>query len=599
MRIPLPATSTATDAVITLVFSELVSAPTVSGATFRLLHAATGELVPGSSAAAGGARSAVFVPAAPLPPDTRYRVEATTGVTDLAGNALVFYSAEFATGPTADDEPPQVVAVSPPDGSAGVPVNTQVAVTISEPVQTASLGPQAIVVRTGGVAAAGTLAVSADRRRLVFTPAAPLAPATAYAVAIGGLADRSGNPVPDVASAFTTRADAALDDAGPAVIDVSPAPGASGVGVTAPVVLTFDEPVDPGTVGLASVPVMVDGFAGAFPGTYAVAGGVVTFTPAVPYPGSVRVEPRVASGGVLDLAGNGAASFSTFFDTEPVPDLTLPAVVMVSPADGSTGVGPEAEVVLTFSEPIDPATVDAEHFDLLADGERLLARVDRSDDNRTVILVATLPPEALITVVVTAGVADLSGNLLGGFESEFTTAPASDFGMPRVVTQRPGNGAAGVAANASMVLFTSEPLDATTLPGALFIAADGVLADGNVAVTGNGRAIEFTPDLPWASNALVQVFLTADARDVAGNAVIPFQGSFRIAQNTASLAPSVVRTHPVGAAVGVPRNPVIEVQYSEPLDPATVHSGTVVLRQNTPGQPVVAATVSLVRGGRV
>ena len=45
-------------------------------------------------------------------------------------------------------------------------------------------------------------------------------------------------------------------------------------------------------------------------------------------------------------------------------------------------------------------------------------------------------------------------------------------------------------------------------------------------------------------------------------------------------------------------NPVIELEYNEPLDPTTVNSTTVSLRENTGNQPLIPSTVSLVRGGR-
>ena len=45
----------------------------------------------------------------------------------------------------------------------------------------------------------------------------------------------------------------------------------------------------------------------------------------------------------------------------------------------------------------------------------------------------------------------------------------------------------------------------------------------------------------------------------------------------------------------VPTNPVIEVEFNEALDPATVNSSTVRLMQNVGGAPLVASTVSLVR----
>jgi hypothetical protein len=593
------AAGVAVDAPVGLLFSERVSPGTVTPSTFRLLRNATFTPVAGAVAVAADGRSAVFTPEADLRPSTQYRVEAGTEITDLTGQTLNFFVSTFTTAPGGDGAAPQVVAVSPQDGASEVPVNARVVMRVSEPVNALSVGPGAVAVSAGGAPVPGTIALSTDRTLLTFTPAAPLTPSTAYDVAAGGFADRSGNPVAPFASGFTTSASATPDAGRPTVVAIDPPNNATGVPVTTAIVWTFNEAVDPSSVHVGSMPVTVDGFAGSVPGSYAVASTTVTFTPAAPLPGGVRARPTVFFGGVLDAAGNGSNSFGSSFVTAAVADVTAPEVLLVTPSDGATEVGPNASVVVTFSEPLDAATVSTQTFDLLANGDRLSASVSRSSDNRTVTLSTALPAAAVVTVVVTNDVRDLSGNRLADFQSRFSTAASFDAGRPSVVGQRPGNGALGVDPATSVVLYVNERLDAASIPGAFFASVNGVPVGGSLAVTGNGRAIEVTPDQPWPHAALVQVFLTPDATDATGNALNSYQGSFRVAADTALTPPAVVRTHPASSASGLPLNVVAEVEYDQPLDAATVNGSTVTLRQNTGGQPVVPAAVSLVRGGRV
>src|SRR5439155_23870614 len=140
------------------------------------------------------------------------------------------------------------------------------------------------------------------------------------------------------------------------------------------------------------------------------------------------------------------------FDPGASTDTTAPQVVLVTPSDGEADISPNAAVVLTLSEPLHPNTINENNFALFAGGIRLGAYVSSSADNRTVTMNAySLPAASVVTVIVTRDVTDLVGNHLADFQSEFTTAIATDINRPSVVSQRPGNGASGVAVNSSVV----------------------------------------------------------------------------------------------------------------------------------------------------
>ena len=387
------------------------------------------------------------------------------------------------------------------------------------------------------------------------------------------------------------------------MLSVSPASAALDVPVTTLIVVTFTERLDSTSVHGGSIPITIDGFSGQVAGSYTVNGAVVTFIPTTPLPPAIRVRVRVNSGQVRDLAGNTSGFFFSHFGTAGAGvDTTPPTVVMVTPTDGATQIAPEqTAVVLTFSASLNAGTITSSTFALFADGNLLNTWRTRSADNRTVTITGRsdrVPAASVITVVVTSGVEDLSGNALANFSSQFTTASV-DTTEPQVVTQRPGNGATGVALGTSVVLYVNEPLDVATIPGALLVSQNGLLVTGTTSVTGQGRTIEFVPDVPWVHEALVEVFLTTAARDVAGNALRNHQASFRTVVDTNTLAPAVVRTYPVSFGTNVPRNGVIEMEFTEPLDPTTVNETTVLLNENLFQAPQIPRTVTLERGGRV
>jgi len=107
-----------------VVFSEPINRLTLTRSTFYLYNNDTGELIAATINVAADQMSATLTPNSPLLPNTTFALYAWP-FTDLAGNAGAFDSS-FTTGTQAITTPAAVVTFSPPSGSTGVPLNTQV-----------------------------------------------------------------------------------------------------------------------------------------------------------------------------------------------------------------------------------------------------------------------------------------------------------------------------------------------------------------------------------------------------------------------------------------------------------------------------------------
>ena len=256
---------------------------------------------------------------------------------------------------------------------------------------------------------AGTTTVSPDHLSLLFTPGANLAVSTGYTVQISGLRDSAGNTMAPVVSSFTTSASPTADTTAPTVVSFSPTNGATGVSVSSPIVMTVSEPIRSFAFAntmrvFASFPLFgTIQLAGTY--TLNASGTVVTFTPQVPYPGGTPILVYSNyDGTATDLAANPLQSLSSSFTTAAIADTEPPTVVMVTPPDGATGIGPAAVVTLTFSEPLHPSTVNNNTFALFSGATEISSSISRSADNTTVFLTTTLPFDALITVVATGDV---------------------------------------------------------------------------------------------------------------------------------------------------------------------------------------------------
>jgi len=207
----------------------------------------------------------------------------------------------------------------------------------------------------------------------------------------------------------------------PAITYRNPAQGATGAATNTSVVVTFSEPIDPGT---ASLTVSTGG-----PGSANLAGALsydpttatLTFVPAAALANFTTYTVRLA--GIKDLAGNTASPPSWTFATSRTPDTTAPTVASVSPVAGATKVLLGSTVDVTFSEPVAPPTAAA-GVQVTAGTNSVTGIVNYDPTSRIASFIPSSPlaSQTLYTVTVT-GVTDLAGNAMTApFTSTFTTA---------------------------------------------------------------------------------------------------------------------------------------------------------------------------------
>jgi methionine-rich copper-binding protein CopC len=156
----------------------------------------------------------------------------------------------------------------------------------------------------------------------------------------------------------------APDTTSPTIITLSPADDAVDVSLTPTLTITFDENVVAGT-GVISL------FDSANPGTAVetfdvttavtfTGGTTASFTPAA-LSSATTYHVQIPAGAILDTASpandfDGIADTTTWSFTTIGPDETGPAVVTLSPADGSLLEGTPAEMSVTFDELVQAGT---------------------------------------------------------------------------------------------------------------------------------------------------------------------------------------------------------------------------------------------------
>jgi hypothetical protein len=200
------------------------------------------------------------------------------------------------------------------------------------------------------------------------------------------------------------------------------------------------------------------------------------------------------------------------FNTGTAPDITPPVITANTPAAGAMGVAVNVTLSVTFSEPVDPATIS---FVLNAGSTTVPCTISYSGTNAIFTPSVSLAYSTQYTATVNSGVRDLAGNtMLNNYFWSFRTI-ASDPTAPSVTATTPEAGATGVALKIAPSVTFSEPVDPTTI---VFTLSAG---DATVPCTMrySGTTAIFTPASALKKNTLHKARVSAGVRDLAGNAM--------------------------------------------------------------------------------
>jgi Big-like domain-containing protein/WD40 repeat protein len=160
------------------------------------------------------------------------------------------------------------------------------------------------------------------------------------------------------------------DTTPPMVNSTSPDNNTTGIASTANVSATFSEDMDRNTLTTSTFTLTKQGSTSTLAATliYDSASKKATLDPASDLEANTTYTARVKGGssGAKDLAGNALEQdYSwTFTTPTPPPDTTAPKVGPVSPANSATGVARSTDVAATFSENMDPTSINATTFKL-------------------------------------------------------------------------------------------------------------------------------------------------------------------------------------------------------------------------------------------
>lgn len=310
------------------------------------------------------------------------------------------------------------------------------------------------------------------------------------------------------------------DTVAPTVLFTTPAHNASAIGTNSSLTITFSEAIDPSTVTNATI-VLADR-TGGFPVnltglSYDATNRIATLTPAALTGGHVY-DAQVTTN-VRDLAGNRLASPYTWsFTTAAGPDVTAPTVTSTSPLHGATGVGTNASIAMTFSEPMNVASIESA-FSLNPPTPGTMTYFGRTAVFRPTAL---LTASTTYTATLAASATDQTGTTMGAAKTwSFTTGTGPDTTAPIVKGTSPAHGDTGVSRTADITV----TFDQAVHPD-IFGKIDGYASDVTVDYTTN--TVTMKPANPLQPLKVYPFII--QVRDLSGNLMLlPFSWSFTTA----------------------------------------------------------------------
>ena len=414
--------------------------------------------------------------------------------------------------PGLTSECPIVVSTIPANGATLVNLNSVVTATFNKEMDPATINTSTFTLRRGTIQVPGLVTYSGTTA--VFTPAANFAPNTTYTGTITrGARDPQRNALRENYTwSFTTGV--APDTIPPRVISTDPANGDSNVVITKVITATFSKIMNPATINTTTFTLRQG--TTLIPGTVTYLGNTASFTPTVSLAFNTTYIGTITTG-ARDMANNALVSnFVWSFSTAPPPpDVTAPTVISTDPANGATNVSLNKIISATFSESMNPATINNTTF-LLMQGTTVIAG-SVSYSGTTAFFVPTVPlvTNRTYTATITTGAKDLAGNsLAANYVWTFSTTT-----FPTVISTIPTNGAQGVPLNQIISATFSEAMNPATINNTTFLLMRGAISVAGT-VTYAGNTASFTPTGLLLAGTVYTATITTGARNLAGNGLV-------------------------------------------------------------------------------
>lgn len=277
-----------------------------------------------------------------------------------------------------------------------------------------------------------------------------------------------------------------------------------------------------------------------------------------------------------------------------VADTNAPTIAMLSPTNNATGVAPEADLAITFDEPVQKGSGD---IVIKESGGSVFETIDVASVTVSGAVVTINPVSDLeygtnyYVEIDSGAIKDIAttNNDFAGISGSATwsfTAELADTTAPTFTELSPTNNATGVAPNSGLAITFDE--DVQKGSGDIVIKESGGstfetidVASANVTVSGAVVTIDPSSDLGYGTNYYVEIASGA-VKDLGGPTPNDFTGI--IGDSTWSFmtelpdttAPTFTELSPANSATGVAPAGDLAITFDEPVQKG---SGDIVIKE--------------------
>lgn len=254
-------------------------------------------------------------------------------------------------------------------------------------------------------------------------------------------------------------------------------------------------------------------------------------------------------------------------------DISLsPKVSNTAPAKNATNVALASNITATFSDEMDPSTINTSTFTVKQGETAVAGTVSYTGSTATFNPSALLMQNTTYTGTITTGATNTLGSALASnYTFTFKTVAVTDNALPIINSISPVNNATNIVRNTLISAVFNETMDASTINTSTF-----TLKQGNTVIPGtvsySGTTATFNPTNILAAGTTYTALITKGAKDLAGNAITADKTwSFKTVIATTNLAVVNLKTsgnYVILAKTAINNNPTSHITGDLGLSPA-------------------------------